>query len=116
MMTVEQAEVMEQYVNGHLQNQQKYQDNPNKRIQNTRNFYMAVLHVSIQIVLFVRLFFPFYKPPLIYCSINLACSTVIILIPVVMKRNRTSCFFVSFLSRIYVTSYNIRDHTKVSEF
>ena len=51
MMTVEQAELMEQYVN-----------NPNKRIQNTRNFYMAVLHVSIQTVLLVRLFFPFYKP------------------------------------------------------
>ena len=55
--------------------------NPNKRIQNTRNFYMAVLHVSNKIVLFVRLSFSFYKPPLVYCPINSA-STFIILIPI----------------------------------
>ena len=30
--------------------------------------------------MFVCLSFSFYKPPLIYCPINLACSTFIILI------------------------------------
>lgn len=30
--------------------------NANKRFQNTRNFHMAVLHVSNKIVLFIRLF------------------------------------------------------------
>ena len=61
-------------------------------------------------------FFSILKPLLIYCSINSACSTIIMLIPIFMKRNRTLCFLVCVLSRTYVTTYNIGNHTKVSEF
>ena len=60
MMTVEQAELLEQYVNDDSWNKQKYQDNPNKRIQNTRNFtWQCYMYLSRLLCSFVCFFFHF---------------------------------------------------------